>query len=413
MEIKNVNFLNLDTLYDIVVDKFYDDNYKEIKFGRNLSQLLNHIVITLELSSVSKYEYIFLKMYTTSITKLTNLQYDVEYISKNYPEIFDNVYRLLSLLTSISEDKCIYKDEIDSYLIPSGLVTGDCIVTLSGPQLAYIITLEPRDFFIKASNNACVIINEDSPSKNKINPDYKNMIYEDESLKNYVIAEFLKGFYKFIMDKVTYIDLASDGFNYQRFLSKVQKDKIRVLNLRNPYFMCDFIEDQPKDIIMNLKNYRNDNIEKSFTINNTSFEISICSDFGVFFELMNILPYDRFLTMEGFKIPTSESIKLDNIPLCPESIKATFENRYNGRMTSLVKDIETKYGSDNQLIKRMEMTQNYISYSYIILISLYDIDKYLNGYITDHKNSKDYIVKKTIAIINQIISFTMSIYGKM
>ena len=412
MEIKNINFLNIDTLYQIVLDKFYDQNYQNVKFGRNLSQLLNHMAITLELSDVTAYEYLYLKMYSTNITKLYNKNYNIKYYEKNYSEVYDTIISFLTFLSNIDMDNSITNNEgMDNYLSPSGLILGDCVVALSGSQLASIISLEPRDFFIKASNNKCVIVNDD-PMKNKLDPDYN--IYEDENIKNFIISEFLTGFYKFLSEKATFIDLASDSFNFGKFLSKSRNSQINILNMRNPYIMCSFNDDKPDVIISNLKKYKELNLDKDFTIKNTYFEISICSEFGVFFELIENLPYDKFICLESLNIPSLNSCDISYIPECPDIWKDKYRNRYNGRMENIVIDINKKYAvSEQNLIKRLELTRNYIPYSYSLLLSLDDINNYLNSYIKENENSKDYIIQKTISLIKEIIKFTVNIYKNM
>lgn len=415
MEIKNINFLNLDTLYQIVLDKFYDPNYDKIKFGRNLSQLLNHIVITLDLSSVSEYEYIYLKMYGTTVTELSNKRFDLEYIQKNYPDVYDSAFKLISLFSTIDQEKDPNENNIDmeGYFTPAGMIIGDCVLTLSGSHLASIISLEPRDFFIKASNNKCIIVNDD-PTKNKLDPEYKNQIYTDESVKNFIISEFLTGFYKFLNDKATYIDLASDSFNTGKFLSLNNEKKVKMMNLRNPYVLCDFNDDNTALIIHNLNEYKELNLPQKFTIDNTYFEFSIRCEFGVFFELMNFIPYEKFICLENLNIPAMDTADYNNIPPCPTSWRDKYENRYKGRITGLIADIhKLYYKPEYNAIKKLEMTENYMLYSFSLLLTLDDIDRYLNQYIEKNKQSKDFIVNSTKTLCNEIIKYAVAIYKNM
>lgn len=412
MEITNINFLNLDTLYQIVIDKFYDHNYNNVKFGRNLTQLLNHVVISLDLSSVSEYEYIYLKMYSTTITKLYNRRYNIDYINKNYPDVSDSLFKWLTILDTIDKDNDIKSDTMTGYFSPSGSIVGDCCISLSGSQIASIITLEPMDFFIKASDSKCVIANED-PSKNKLDPNYKDKIYTDESVKNFIISEFLTKFYKFLTEKATLIDLASDSFTNGKFLLCDNKKKVKLMNLRNPYVMCDFVEDDLKTIVENMKRYKESAMPKEFTINNTQFEILVCSEFCVFFELMNILPYEKFISLENLNIPASESLDINNAPKCPDEWERKYENRFYGRIKAFVSELNRSYDTHSNVIKRLAMTENYIPYSYSILLSLDDIDKYLNTYLSDKKDSTEYTDKLTISVINEIIKYTLTFYKSM
>ena len=84
MVVNSINYLNLDTLYDIALDKRNGDKYKVFKFSRNFSELLNHVVITLQLSDVTMYEYIFLKTFLLIMYFIT--------IVLQFLEIFDIIF---------------------------------------------------------------------------------------------------------------------------------------------------------------------------------------------------------------------------------------------------------------------------------------------------------------------------------
>ena len=408
MEVKSINFLNLDTLYDIVLEKYYDINLRNEHYGRNLQQLLSHIEIILNLGEVSQYEYIFLKMYCNNITKLENREFNLENIEKNYEKINNNIIRLLTFLSSIGEnDKTV---DYDSYLSPSGIITGNCSVSLTGTNLVNIFTIDPLSFFITASENDCIIQSE-NPNDNKPDPEYKNKIYTDERIKNYIISEFLHGFYKFMNSRITYVDLVCDTFNIKNFLTLSNVNDMRVINLRNPYVICDFTEDNTNDILEHLKIYKTLNETSDFTIKNTEFEICVNSYFGVFFEFMNILPYNKFITFDSFNDTSNQSLIGMNIPECPDELKELFNLRYNTRLKDLNLDINKNYSSDG--LKRALLTENYITFKFIIKLSLEDIDRYLNEYYTENKDSKDYLVKSTNVIIKKIIKFTMSIFSSM
>lgn len=411
MEIKNINLLNLDTLYNIVVEKYYDINFRNVKYGRNFQQILNHIVITLELDSVSQYEYIFLKMYCSNVTKLTNQEFNLKTVETNFKDINENIIRLLSFISSISENNKNHID-YDSYLSPSGIITGHCCVTLTGPNLANLFTLDPINFFIIATDKECLLANEDeSDNTNKPDPNYKDKIYNNEKINNYIISEFLHGFYRFMSERITFVDYMCDSFNFSKFLSLAPTNGMSVFSLRNPYFMCDFIEDDSSTIVNNMKIYKELDLPQEFTINNTEFEICINNVFGVFFEFMNLLPYSKFVSFESFNNPSLKSLYKDYIPNCPEDLKENFDNRFRERTSNLVSDINKNYSAD--VIKRSELTQNYINYSFIIKLSLSDIDNYLNKYTIENKDSNDYIVKRTVSVIKTVIMFIMSMYKLM
>ena len=281
--------------------------------------------------------------------------------------------------------------------LPTGLFTCDVSVELSGNQLINMLSLDPAIFFIKASNGKCIDVNKNLLST------YKNDINDSQDIKNYIIAEFIHGFYKFMKEKATYIDLISDSFNYQSFISKSKKQSPVMLNMRNPYFSINLNGFGKKELEELSKEYRKNNVDKTFTIYNTTIEIGLTTPFSVFSELFEILPYEKFSSISSLKIPASDSLDSINIPETPSELKEKFNSRFKGRLMSIFESISKEYGNNASYIKQLELTQNYIPYSFMITISFKDIDTYFMDYLESESN--DVVVIQTQEILKKIVSY--------
>ena len=404
MNIRNLSFLNIDDLYSILVERSLDENHKNEQFKRNYPHLLTHMSITFHLTEVSLYEYIFLKLCYGNVTELLNRNIDKTYIEKNFNEIYkSSIESFLAYIQAIKNSN----KEIDysNFLLPSGFITGDCVVTLSGHTLESFIGIEPLEYFVKGSENKCINIEE-----TRLIPSYKEQIYTDDSLYNYTISLFINKFYKYIVEKVTYIDLISDSAIHS-ILNSTNKE-LTMVTVRNPYFTIDFNSDGIEDIMNIFEIYKKDiKAVKAFTMNKTSIEFIINTNLGVFIELLNIFDISRFTSLENFSIACNDGLNINNIIDCPEILLDKFENRHSGRMTALITDIDKTYNGNN-LIKLLEATPNYSNFKFSITLLLEEIgeNNILNNYLNNNSNSKDFIKIKTIELLKLIIGYAKSIY---
>ena len=91
--------------------------------------------------------------------------------------------------------------------------------------------------------------------------------------------------------------------------------------------------------------------------------------FAVFSELIEILPLDRFISISSLQIPASDSLDHMNIPDTPEELKESFNARFKGRLKIITGTITKNYNTNKDYIKQLELTQNYITYKYILSLS--------------------------------------------
>jgi hypothetical protein len=153
MIVDRVDFLNIDTLFEIVVESSNSNYYSSLKFGRTLNELLNHISITFQLSQVTMYEYLFLKRFTSTITDFFNKVVDSEVVKNTYPELYEKgIPTFLTFYETVNNE--IEKNYLDFFL-PSGFITGNCVVSITGLELRNFLGFDLGTFFKNASRGKC------------------------------------------------------------------------------------------------------------------------------------------------------------------------------------------------------------------------------------------------------------------
>ena len=413
MKIEKISVMNMDMLYDCVIQQMDSDKFKNAAYGRNFSQLLNHITITMNLTDVTSYEYMFLKMYCSRVSpRFYNdgeSRIDHDAIKNLYPEIYQTaLLPAISYVDKVNEENGC--DKFTEYFLPTGVITSRAIITLTGTTVANIIELNPTIFFVKARGGECLLPKENETDENKFDPTYN--LHEDETFSNYIIATFVNNFYKFIVDKVKYVDVLSDSFNYSLYLNKGDEDDITLHSVINPLIQLDMVDDPIPEIGQKLEQCKkfttgSDVFDKSFTLQNTYIELTINTSFAVFLEFFAILPYEKFTSMEALNIPASLSLDDTVIPPSPDE---KFTNRHVGRLTTVINEINKKYSSDTSVLKKLELTTGYVPYHFMITISLADIDTYFLSYLEKNDNSDNYVVYTTNTIMNKIIDFSKWIF---
>ena len=105
MTINKIEILNLDILYKTITTLQNNDDYKNLLFTNEFNQVLNQLVINLDLSDINKFEYIYLKRFSSDISKFNNNKIDKDYVSTNYWDIYnESIKPLLYLLNDIKND---------------------------------------------------------------------------------------------------------------------------------------------------------------------------------------------------------------------------------------------------------------------------------------------------------------------
>lgn len=360
MKVTKIDFLNIDKLYQIAINKEEDPNYKLKQFGRNLPQLYSHIVIKYDLTEVTPIEYIFLKMISSNITIYNcNVINNKDYLEKNFNEIYGSI--LSSYIEEIINSKDI--EEPAEYL-PVAAFLGDCIVSFTGSQLVSLIGMDPRDFFIKASNRKCVIPGKDENTPATMDHDFIIDIENNNDLKNGCIAMLINTLYKFMMEKLTYVDIPSEAFCSSMFDGSSDENIITIASVRNPYLNLNFSEGINK-LKPKFEAYKEMNLRSITTINNTFIEFNISTSLQTFVELFRNIPYDKFITISNFRLlVTNPRMSDEKMPENEAELIEYFDKK--------VKD--TYNDLDRDILKLVELTKFGTIINYSLLLSINDVD---------------------------------------
>jgi hypothetical protein len=421
MIINDLKIMNMDIFYDIIRKKLDNPATNKTMFGRNFSQLLNHVSVVMELSDVTDFEYIFLKMYCTSVTErylyFGNRISSDSFLRDTYPEIYLEAIKPFLPLVSPELDK-FGKERFTRILLPPGMCTSRCVVTISGESLISIFTtLDPTEFFIKATNGKCMKENTDGDNTRVQFKEEYNL--DTEEFNNYMISTFLSKFYKFIVDRCEYVDMITDAYNHSSFID-VTYNNVTPTSIVSPFFAIDLIHDDVDQLPDMMSTHRTITTHiynpKSLIMDSTYFEFSISSMFDVFIRIFEILPYDKFTSIESFKILLNKSMEC-NIPPCPPQLCGEYSSRYSNRTSALHKSIMTAYGKNtNQYLKLLELIEPYTKIKYVIRLSFSDIDNYIVPFLFSHDNPKDGIIPDMVEdevayYLNEIVKFTKNIYS--
>lgn len=416
MKVSKVCIKNIDLLYNAAVEIETPGMFKDAKFGRNYTQLLNNVAITLTLENVSRLDILFLEMYATSVVVWDDNRFydlvDLGYIDFEYKEIYKTgLEQLISFIESV-EDDIDCPDRYKKMFLPMGCLTTSVTVTLTGNQVANIIGIDPGIFFTIGTKGKCRL--DENGKSGSLIPGYD--IYHDNDFIDHIIKTFINNFYKFMIGKASYNDILSDSFNYQNFLSKPnEKNNVVFCGIRNPLFLVDMQNDGNETIISSLNDYKKKGVNKDVTVMNTYLTFAISSSFATFVDIMTFLPYEKFTCMESLNIPFSASLDNTNIPKCPEELVSKYERRFNGRLKAFIDAVNNTYSTDDKVMKKIQMTQGYVRYNYCITVSLKDMDLYID-HVLKTKNDirfKSLVDLETMDIFNKILKYALTIFKSL
>lgn len=372
MKVERVSLLNIDDLYEAVLRKQNDEDYRFKQFGMNLPQLLSHMSISFSLSEVSAFEYIFLKNYVRTLTPFEkDHSFNISYIENNFKDIYETgIDPLFGLLKTINIDK-----NIDS-LLPLGIITGKTTVNLSGEGLVSVIGLDPTTFFINFKKT--LNIPTQLEVENFLDAEMKELL-EDESFINYVISSFINNFYKFMMDKIMYLDPVSEAFNHSLYMDRYRSG-LKVLSLQSYDFLINFESSNNSAIFELLDKYKNDHLNESVVnkMDSLKVELGMKTDLHTFFILYNILPLECFTSVESFITVNEASHMSRNIHI-PRELQQVYGKRCNSRLTTLLSEINAKYSDKSNIVKKFMLTMGYAHIKYTISLSILDYNRYLSN----------------------------------
>ena len=382
MIVSDVSYLNLEELYDISVRKEEDSNYHLKQFGRNLPQLYGHIEIRYYLKEVNSLEYVFLKMMSSCITKLKyedfGHYFGHSYVEKSYPEIYGQA--LMPYLDYIQ------KENLESLFFPIGVEEGECIVTFRGVELVSLIGMDPRDFFIKASKRICIIPGtEKVPAR--MDHSFKKRVESDETLKNSCIELLLTHLYKFMTDKLTYVDIPSESFNRSVFGKKNDStNPFQLVAIRNPWLTINLEKTETARIVSLLNMYQKENLTKEFTLQNTLLEFRFSTLISQFIDLFRLVPYDKFISMDNFIIPMKENLRTPDHEITKSTNVRITEKTYE-YIRFFNEQLKTVYDGENpNPLKCADLIKKSTMFDYTLLLSFNDINA-LNAEFRNEENS--------------------------
>jgi hypothetical protein len=373
MKVKKVNLLNIDDLYEAVLRKQYDNDHKFKHFAMNYPQLLSHMSISIELDEISIIEYIFMKNYVRNTSPFVkNTEVNFTYLENNYGNIMkSSVEPFYGLVKTLSD---AFPNKTTNMMEPLGFVLGSTTVTLSGEAITLITGLDPTIFFLQYKKT--LNISEELSQENLLHEEMKDML-ADESFINFIISNFFNNFYKFMLDKIMYIDPASDAFNYSLYLNKFKAEPT-LLSVRSHDFLINFWESDTESIMEELDNFKKNHINDNQlkVLESVTLEFGMNTDLLSFFELYNVLPLDRFTSIESFISVNKSSETLYVTP--PAYAHQQYGKRCISRMNFLKDDIKKYYSDTKEILKKFSLTFGYSKIRYTIQISLLDYLLYID-----------------------------------
>ena len=396
MKIDNLYILNLDRLYKSCCmrqEMLEKNKTNNSNFHKGLINLYNHVEFTFTLSEVSVYEYMLLKRFSTTCSKLNNKS-----ILYNSPDYNSDIYEYAKLIHEITHDNEIVNTPIKynyPFLYgPSFLVKGSCAVTLSGRELINICDIDPSDFFTKATKGKCFIKLPSVEFDRELDLSEGSEIRI--SIDSYIKDRFIRSFYNnYFIQSTTSSDIVSDGAIYYYFDS--HDEQIKIKSISNPIFKYDIETENLLDktnYISELKNKANnygDYIGRKNVIDNTYVIFNLYTRFSTYIDLFEKLPKEFFISYEDLKIPAN--FKEIYIPI-------EFHDKYRDKLelvyTKLINYIENEH---NNFYVKYQCTFLNSMYAYSIKIKLDDINKYIN--LIDRTK----VLPETKEIINKIIKF--------
>ena len=365
MKVKKVSLLNIDDLYEAVLRKQNDQDYRFKHFAMNYPQLLSHMSISFELEEVSMIEYIFLKNYVRNTSPfIEDSEVNFEYLKTNYGKMGSSIDPLFNLVKGLNDE---FKDKTTDMMLPLGFVLGSATVPLSGEAITLVTGLDPVLFFLQFKKT--LDISQELSQENMLHPEMKDMLAGEEFV-NFIISNFFNNFYKFMLDKIMYIDTASDAFNHSMYFNKF-KIGSTLLSLRSYDFLINFLESDTSNIMETLDEFKVNNKWKNqlSILESVQLEFGMNTDLLTFFTLYNALPLDRFTSVESFIAVNKSSETVYVTP--PEYAHQQYGRRCISRMNTLKDDIKKYYSDSREVLKQFSLTFGYARIRYTIQISLY------------------------------------------
>ena len=357
MIISDVELLNFDLLYNMIVEKGENDNYRFKSFGNHMSDIFYQMKVRMTITQLNIMEYIHLKRFAYKITEfIPNEHMDSDVLVSDAPD--SNFGTSVKALTEFLKITVVEDErELHPYLF-AGLLQGSCTVILSGPSVNALVQTTPERFFMSGSNRRCILNMEKSARGLDIyhyDPDYSPD--NDEAFETYVIKTFIEVFYKFIMDENQSIDLITDSLLHSLVLSNAtNQGDVALYMVENKNFTVNFLKED-SEIIKDISKIK----VKELT-DDTEYTFILNSSFYTFCVLYNFLPKSSYVFTESFDFLRQNIDKeykfLQEVPWF-----APYKKRLSKMFNAVIEESETfKAGAKYLLYLFMLPTQNTFSY---------------------------------------------------
>ena len=348
MYIEKVELFNIDKLFNIAANCLEQKDIAGKQFERNIVQIYNQMSVTYHIKSINEIEYFHMKyiLQEGNITEFMSNsgEFRMEYVNSAFPEISTEVRQVKRAISSYM------------YTVPACLNDGSCIVTLTGSDLALLFKTDPmREFFVKIIPEEKLQNRDHTFNREIVDKMFKNGEVTDEDIERFLNELFLGNFYKSMISNHEYVDILSDFSMRENFFNKA--GGIELVSVNN-------ISTKDKEFINKLSSLKN-------TLNNAmdNCKISfVCrTSFHLFLKCYESLPKRCFTAIESFRIPHSVVTDTDY------NLFNLNTNEYEV-VKKMEKAINDSYGVKGKEIAFASMIPNYSPISYILKLSLDDIN---------------------------------------
>ena len=399
MEIKKIEYLNLDLLYKAICNI--------TKIANNYEDLLANVAITLHINNISKSEYLFLKLMTSKIYRLKEFEYKSSYDA--FPELDNTIIKkkINEYMKSCEESGIDTKDFDDIYM-PLGFMTTDVIATFTGASLIPIFTLSPKSVIITLTTGDCL-----DNETGALIPDFDILYLDSDSKREMFDARFMNHFisvfYKQVLSNVTSFN-DTDRFINDECLKMENDDFIlpEIVNVFNPYLSMKYNNNFKGNVGLIEAD-----IDKDFVIQNTSVTFNCNLPITAFISLLDYMPKEKIVSRNPFIIPikSSELGDTDNlnifIPDNEQLIKDTI--KLVNVMSSIINDT---YRSDKELIlKSYFLLFGMESIKFQINVDMKDLDIWVVPMSNALRSKRENITNDMLYnFVTSIINKTIGIY---
>ena len=366
MKILQVNYFNIDIIYNFLKSLKDNEDYKNYIFMSNIVKLYENASVSFVIDDISLFEYYIMKLKYRYITEF----------NRNSNIIFDDKDNELDKLC---------KQYIARYKNPNNLpvfyIKGNCTVTLTGCDLidSSLLGIDPRVLFKSISNNY----------------DLEDIYEVTDKLGSIFVNGFINGFYKYFMDTCTYIDLLSDYGIEKTILSYGKENTAIPLSIKTPFFTTSFVNDDLTNLSDKFKIFKEKNTYDSLT--NIYFEFVINTNLYEFLNQANLLPTRCIISTDNF----NTLLKEENIEYNKNKNVNTGKNSKESIEIEILKNVVENLSDKSDLVRRFCYLSGKTKIKYMIRITVDDVNKYLIPNEADHP------------IFTKIIDLVSGIYRAM